>query len=701
MSAISFRTNISVCLGAACLASQAGAQGLVSTNPTILVADGLAAPGLPGVTFGGSGNYDNPVMSGSGVVLFRARLIGTSGATTERGLFYGTSYSNLALLVQSGDPAPGLPGLTLNTTSQGLGGSPRISVGGTVWFCSTLSSGVTSNDSALFGGTPGNLVLIAREGDVMPGTTGATLSSSLANLSHQPTGTIDSGRFLFQSSLSGGDVSGTTNNAAWISGTPGNLEFVCRKGDTVLGGPVVSSLGFVSQMNPAGQVLHDETLSISLGNPPATAADDKVLLLWTPGGANQKIVREGDPAPDTGGATFSAAGNTWSVNVGACSFNRNGQTMFQATLLGGNVTGANDDTGYFIGDVNGVKLAVREGSPAPGTDAFLFAMHSSNQFLNDNGRIAFQASLQGGTSTTNDDSGVWSGTPDALELVMREGDPAPGIPGEFLGSPSGQAMQFNEAGQVLINNSPTGGTGLSALYAWTPGVGLTLVAHGGDQIEVQPGVFKVISSFGGIQFNNGDGNPLSFNASGTVALKVTFTDTTACILTVQLPSAPYSNYCDPGYNGALACPCANAPSLTGRGCDNSSATGGASLRASGSASLAGDTLSFSTSGEKPTATSILLTGNSRTNGFAFGQGVRCVGGSLRRLYAAPAVAGSITVPGAGDPSVSARHLVLNDPLLAGDHRYYMVYYRDPIVLGTCGAAATFNGTDAVDVVWTP
>jgi hypothetical protein len=704
MSGSNWKKSMVVGIGAVCLASSASAQSLVTTSANIIAADGMAAPGLAGVTFGGSGNFDNPVMDGSGRLLFRGRLIGTSGPMTERALFYGSSYANLALLIQSGDPAPTLSGITLNTASgNGIGGSPRFSANsGITFWCASLSGTgvVTTNDTAIFGGIPGSLSVFAREGDLAP-TGGSTYTTSFSNLSHQPTGLNDAGRILFQTNLAGGDVSGTTNNTAWISGVPGALEWVCRKGDTVLTGQVISALGFVSQMNASGQVLHDETLSQTLGSSPATAADDKVLFVWTPGVGNQKIVREGDIAPDTGGATFSATGNSWFVNVGPCSFNQNGQTMFQASLMGGNVTGTNDDTGYFIGDANGVQLALREGAPAPGTDANFVSMHSSLMYLNNNGRMAFESGLTGGTSTTADDSGVWVGTPGNLELVMREGDPAPGLPGEFLGSTMGMAMQFNEQGQVLINNSPTGGSGMTALYAWTPGVGLQLVAHGGDSVEVTPGVFKSVSSFGGIQFNNGDGNPLGLNANGTVALKVTFTDTTGSVLTVQLAQPPFSNYCDPGYNGALACPCSNQPVFTGRGCENSSTTGGASLHASGIASLAGDTLSFVSAGEKPTATSILLTGTIRTNGFAFGQGVRCVGGALKRLYVATASGGSVTLPGAGNATVSARHLALNDPISAGDHRYYMVYYRDPIVMGSCSATATFNGTDAIDVTWAP
>ena len=163
-----------------------------------------------------------------------------------------------------------------------------------------------------------------------------------------------------------------------------------------------------------------------------------------------------------------------------------------------------------------------------------------------------------------------------------------------------------------------------------------------------------------------------------------------------------TSLCDPGVAGVMVCPCANPPSGAGRGCNNSSATGGASLSASGIAYLSMDSLVFTTSGEKPTATSIVMQGNAQNaGGLVFGQGVRCVAGSLKRLYTKTASAGSITAPnlGAGDPTVSARSAVLGDLIQAGQSRWYLVYYRDPIVPGGCPTASTFNATQTLQIDW--
>jgi Tol biopolymer transport system component len=168
--------------------------------------------------------------------------------------------------------------------------------------------------------------------------------------------------------------------------------------------------------------------------------------------------------------------------------------------------------------------------------------------------------------------------------------------------------------------------------------------------------------------------------------------------------APFTSLCDAGVGGVAACPCSNPPTSLGRGCDNSSGTGGATLSATGIAFLSADSLVLTAHDEKPTATSIVLQGNALVGaGIAFGQGVRCAGGTIERLYTKSAAGGSITAPdfGAGDPSVSARSAALGDTIQPGQSRWYLVYYRDPIVLGGCPSTSTFNATQTGEVAWQP
>src|SRR5260221_266384 len=164
----------------------------------------------------------------------------------------------------------------------------------------------------------------------------------------------------------------------------------------------------------------------------------------------------------------------------------------------------------------------------------------------------------------------------------------------------------------------------------------------------------------------------------------------------------FASLCDPGMDGVRACPCSNPPNGSGRGCDNSASTGGAVLSASGVGYLSIDSLVFTTSGERPTALSIVMQGDVfLMDGVVYGQGVRCAGGATKRLFVKSAVSGSITAPdlGAGDPSVSARSAANGDVIQSGQSRWYVVYYRDPNVVGSCPASSTFNATQTGRVEW--
>ena len=80
----------------------------------------------------------------------------------------------------------------------------------------------------------------------------------------------------------------------------------------------------------------------------------------------------------------------------------------------------------------------------------------------------------------------------------------------------------------------------------------------------------------------------------------------------------------------------------------------------------------------------------------FGDGLRCAGGNLKRLYVKSASGGVVNAPQAGDPLISARSATLGDTIPLGATRIYQVYYRDPN-LGFC--AGGFNVTNAMLIAW--
>ena len=153
-----------------------------------------------------------------------------------------------------------------------------------------------------------------------------------------------------------------------------------------------------------------------------------------------------------------------------------------------------------------------------------------------------------------------------------------------------------------------------------------------------------------------------------------------------------------GLGSAVNCPCNNLGALD-HGCENSAGTGGARLTASGITSP--DTVVLTSSDELPTALSIFLQGTTDlTPGVLFGDGVRCVGGNLKRLYARNAVGGSVSAPIAGEPSLRQQSANLGDPIAPGSTRWYQVYYRDP-ALTFCPnpPGNSWNASSGYRIVW--
>ena len=153
-----------------------------------------------------------------------------------------------------------------------------------------------------------------------------------------------------------------------------------------------------------------------------------------------------------------------------------------------------------------------------------------------------------------------------------------------------------------------------------------------------------------------------------------------------------------GDGNAAPCPCANS-GLALHGCENSASTGGARLSGSGSPAL--DTVVLHSTGTLPTATTIFIQGSQETaQPIAWGDGLRCTGGALLRLYLKIAQAGAAIAPGAGDASIRTRAAALGDALLPGSVRIYQAVYRDPSAT-FCAAPSGggWNTTNAVRVVW--
>lgn len=147
-----------------------------------------------------------------------------------------------------------------------------------------------------------------------------------------------------------------------------------------------------------------------------------------------------------------------------------------------------------------------------------------------------------------------------------------------------------------------------------------------------------------------------------------------------------------GDGSGTACPCGNSGG-TGQGCANTSGSGGL-LDALGSTSVALDDGVFTGHNLLPNQPGLLFFGDNQIaggNGALFGDGLRCAGNNVIRR-------GTMSPDANGEASWGPG-LLAGTSVVAGDTKYWQLWYRDPAGGGTCGSA--FNLTNALTVSYTP
>ncbi len=145
-----------------------------------------------------------------------------------------------------------------------------------------------------------------------------------------------------------------------------------------------------------------------------------------------------------------------------------------------------------------------------------------------------------------------------------------------------------------------------------------------------------------------------------------------------------------GDGSATPCPCGNSGGPR-QGCANSTGQG-VEVFAHGSQSIVADDLMFTCEGMGGSQPALLFAGTTQpglASGLVFGDGLRCTGGQVQRL-------GITQSDDCGQASWGGG-LLAGSNLLAGDTRFYQVWYRDPDN-GPCGSS--FNTSNAISLTFT-
>ncbi len=154
------------------------------------------------------------------------------------------------------------------------------------------------------------------------------------------------------------------------------------------------------------------------------------------------IIRTGVAAPGVSDAQFD--------RLSSLALNNAGQVAFKATLGGGGIANNNDE-GIWVGTAGSVVLAARESWAAPGIPGKVFGdnmFQSEPPLLNDNGQIALKARFVPAEAADPYSQGIWVGTADSLSLVARSGTVAPGVgSSQFRWF---RDLRLNKSGQVAF-----------------------------------------------------------------------------------------------------------------------------------------------------------------------------------------------------------------------------------------------------------
>jgi plastocyanin len=149
-----------------------------------------------------------------------------------------------------------------------------------------------------------------------------------------------------------------------------------------------------------------------------------------------------------------------------------------------------------------------------------------------------------------------------------------------------------------------------------------------------------------------------------------------------------------GDGSGTPCPCGNnAPLGSGTGCLSSLGIGGL-LGSTGTPSLSNDTVVLHGSSLPANGSVLYFEGTTQVAGGlggAFGDGLRCAGGSVVRLGTKMNTAGTSQFPGAGDPSLSVKGQVTSPGT-----RQYQAWYRNAAAF--C-QPETYNLTNGLTIVW--
>jgi uncharacterized repeat protein (TIGR03803 family) len=375
--------------------------------------------------------------------------------------------------------------------------------------------------SGLWTNASGNMAEVARIGGGVAGVPGATFS---AITSYAMGGT---GAVFYAAKIAGGGSAATNNSGLWAYDGTGN-HLLLRLGDPVSGLPIKTILTLSPVVGSLGQgrsYYHNiltARVTLSDGN--------QAVLQLTPGAPPVVIGPTAYNIPDTAPLLVAQTLGTPTVSA-------DGRTAFLSKLTDGRTVALADSL------TQDLRLLAALGAPAPGTTGNFATF--SDPVYNAQAASAFLATLSGTGVSGANRSGIWWTNEGGLALLARTADDVPGVPAAKWNAFTTVALPDN-AGPVFVAKLGPGssGPGLLTDVAGTSNMGIwcvdstetvRLLVRTGQTLQSRGTAKKLslITVLGAVTGSSGQGR--SYNTTGDLVFRATFTDHSQSIIRVHIP----------------------------------------------------------------------------------------------------------------------------------------------------------------------
>ncbi len=491
----------------------AQAHGPLKFNRVAVTNDPL--PGIgSGYRFGGT---LTPSMNERGAPVLPAGFSGPDG--TQSGVLM-RSRGEIRLMLEAGVPMPADPtdAVYLSTRRHAVQGRNRM-----VSLAYVEDPSGRGFDEAIVAGPIGRARVAARQGNPAPG-----VKFDFRGMETRPV-TAANGMIAFVGQTGPSDLS---DRGIWV-GQPGNLEVAALRGEPAPGFDSSAAWHQIRTpvMSDSGKIAFHASTTAGAGI--FTKRSDHPV---------EALVTTGQRPPG-----LPASWSFVEFNRGT-SISPDGRLVFSAAAQ------RNDAVlpGLWAqGESNDVRRVFFANDDLPGAPTNARARFVAHPSMNTNGSIAFEAGFEyGGGITADNDAGIWVERNEQIQLVAREGEPAPGLQDDvFLKFGSGNPQSgLNSRDQIVFSTSLRGAGVNSdndvALFGWDPAGGLMMIVRAGDLFDLAPNDHRTIEyidfssehEVGRNQESGVGGGNRSLTDAGKVIFGLRFTDGTSGVFTTHIPA---------------------------------------------------------------------------------------------------------------------------------------------------------------------